>query len=88
MLRAVLALLCLLFNIPGALAQPLPSAFPQKPALYSDLGLALKHPLKVERLALNNLAVLPASIGRFSQLRELDLTGSRLASLPAQLGRL
>jgi Leucine-rich repeat (LRR) protein len=42
----------------------------------------------VERLGLKNLAVLPPGIGRFSQLRELDLTGSRLASLPAQLGRL
>jgi hypothetical protein len=68
MLRASLALLCLLLNIPGALAQPLSSAFPQKPvpALYSDLKLALKHPLKVERLALNNLAVLPTSISRLT----------------------
>jgi len=90
MLRALPALLCLLLNLPWAFAQPLPSAFAPKPApvLYSDLKLAMKHPAKVERLALKNLTVLPAGIGRLTGLRELDLTGSQLTSLPAELGRL
>ena len=67
---------------------PAPSVLGATPALFSDLGLALKHPAQVERLALKNLAVLPAGISRFTQLRELDLSGSRLTTLPAQLGRL
>ena len=90
MLRALPALLCLLLNLPWAFAQPLPSAFAPKPApvLYSDLKLAMKHPAKVERLALKNLEVLPAGIGRLTQLRELDLSGSRLTTLPNELSRL
>ena len=90
MFRVLLALLCLLPGLPGVLAQSQPAASSQKPApaLYSDFALALKHPSRVERLALKNLTALPATISRFTQLRELDLTGSRLSTLPAQLGRL
>ena len=90
MYRVCLAMLCLLLSISWAFSQQLPSAFPEKaPApLYSDWGLASKHHSKVERLTLKNLTVLPAGISRFTQLRELDLNGSSLTSLPTELSHL
>ena len=35
-----------------------------------------------------NLAVLPATVGRLSNIRELHVAGNRLAQLPRELGQL
>jgi len=42
---------------------PAPSVLGATPALYSDIELALKHPSKVERLGLKNLAPLLPTAG-------------------------
>ena len=75
MVRALLALLCLLLCVSFAFAQQLSLAFPEKASalFYSDLGLAFKHPLKVEYLAPKILTVLPICISRLTHFTDLDL---------------
>ncbi|MBE2247657.1 MAG: leucine-rich repeat domain-containing protein [Candidatus Competibacteraceae bacterium] len=56
--------------------------------LYTDLKLALEHPLKVKRLSLSGkkLKKVPKEIFEFKNLVELDLGKNRIEKLPDEWG--
>ena len=64
------------------------SLYSQKTSWHTDYNAALKTPTKVINLRCNNLDSLPASIGNFYNLEELDLSLSHITVLPKEIGKL
>jgi len=58
--------------------------------LYTDLKIALEHPERVKRLALNRKKFkrIPKEVFTFPNLWELDLSKNKIASLPPEISKL
>ncbi|MBM3170802.1 MAG: leucine-rich repeat domain-containing protein [Bacteroidetes bacterium] len=65
------------------------SEFRDEP-LYTDLKIALEHPERVKRLALNRKKIkrIPKEVFTFPNLWELDLSKNKIASLPPEISKL
>src|SRR4051794_25960471 len=64
------------------------SCFSQSTGWHTDYKAALKNAENVLKLRCNDLDSLPASIGKFTNLEELDLSLSRISKLPPEIGDL